>query len=166
MKEGVKLSRSRKSIEMQKKHLTEEEKIKKQEEEESIIIGNEQLKKAPSWLIDDIAKKEFKRITKEFEKINVVGNLDLNNIAGYCNSYALYRQATKELENQSLVIRKVSTKGVMLIENPWKKAQIEYASEMRKFAALCGMTIDSRLKAGTIKTTQQQEDISSEFGDI
>jgi len=160
------MSRARKPIEMQNKHLTEEEKLKKQEEEKSIIVGNEQLKKTPSWLIDDIAEKEFKRITKEFKKINSIGNLDLTNIGGYCNAFALYRQATKELEGKSLVIKQVTTSGVKFVENPWKKAQIEYASEMRKFAALCGMTIDSRLKAGTVIINSQQDTITKEFGDI
>ena len=41
-----------------------------------------------------------------------------------------------------------------------------YAEEMRRFAALCGLTIDSRLKAGTVKANKQQEEIENRFGAI
>ena len=38
-------------------------------------------------IIDDVAKKEWRRIVKELDKINIVGNLDRNNIGGYCNGF-------------------------------------------------------------------------------
>ena len=41
-----------------------------------------------------------------------------------------------------------------------------YAEEMRRFAALCGLTIDSRLKAGTAKVNKQQKEIENRFGAI
>jgi P27 family predicted phage terminase small subunit len=151
---------------MQKKHLTNEEKIKKEQEEEVLVLGKEQLQKPPSWLIDNIAKKEFNRIIKEIDKIGVIGNLDLNNLGGYCNSYSLYLKATMELQDKPLVSRKATRNGIITVENPLIKVQKNYAEEMRKFASLCGMTIDSRLKVATIKTTNKQEDITDEFGDI
>lgn len=160
------MPRGRKSLEMQKKHLTNEEKIKKEQEEEILVLGKEQLQKPPSWLIDNIAKKEFNRIIKEIDKIGVIGNLDLNNLGGYCNSYSLYLKATMELQDKPLVSRKATRNGVITVENPLIKVQKNYAEEMRKFASLCGMTIDSRLKVATIKTTNKQEDITDEFGDI
>lgn len=44
--------------------------------------------------------------------------------------------------------------------------QKKYAEEMRKFASLCGLTIDSRLKAATIKIDKVENEIEDEFGDI
>lgn len=160
------MSRARKTLEMQTKHLTTEEKLQKEQEEEILTLGKEQLKKAPSWLIDDIAKKEFKRIVKEFDKKNIIGNLDLNNLGGYCNSYSMYLKATTELQGKSLTVRKMTKNGPITVKNPLIEIQKNYAEEMRKFAALCGMTIDSRLKVATIKTTKQQNNITDEFGDI
>lgn len=166
MKEGVKMPRGRKSLEMQKKHLTNEEKVQKEQQEEMLVLGKEQLKKAPSWLIDDIAKKEFRRVVKEIDKIDILGNLDLNNLGGYCNSYSLYLKATAELQDKPLISKKMTKSGIITVENPLIKIQKNYAEEMRKFASLCGMTIDSRLKVATVKTSKQQEDITDEFGDI
>lgn len=160
------MSRGRKSLDMQTKHLTETEKLQKEQEEEILTIGKEQLKKPPSWLVNEVAKKEFKRITKEFDKVNVVGNLDLNNLGGYCNSYALYLKATKELQDKPLMLRKMTKTGPMTVKNPLIEIQKNYAEEMRKFASLCGMTIDSRLKCATIQINKNDEDIAGEFGDI
>lgn len=161
------MGRSRKPVEMQTKHLTTEEKLNAQRAEETVTVGREQLEKPPTWLIDTTAKKEFIRIVTEFEKIDIVGNLDLNNIAGYCNAYSMYRKTTKELKKADLLIETQMPNGTQVLkENPLIKIQKNYAEEMRKFASLCGLTIDSRLKAGTIKISKENEDITDEFGDI
>ena len=151
---------------MQSKHLTNAEKLQKEEEEDLLVLGKEQLQDPPDWLINDVAINEFKRIVKEIDKIDVIGNLDINNLGGYCNSYALYLKSTEELKGKSLIVRKMTKNGPMTIKNPLIEIQKNYADEMRKFASLCGMTIDSRLKVATIQTTKQQEDIIDEFGDI
>lgn len=160
------MSRNRKPLEMQSKHLTNAEKLQKEEEEDLLVLGKEQLQDPPGWLINDVAINEFKRIVKEIDKIDVIGNLDINNLGGYCNSYALYLKSTEELKGKSLIVRKMTKNGPITIKNPLIEIQKNYADEMRKFASLCGMTIDSRLKVATIKTTQQQENIIDEFGDI
>lgn len=160
------MSRNRKPLEMQSKHLTNAEKLQKEEEEDLLVLGKEQLQDPPDWLINDVAINEFKRIVKEIDKIDVIGNLDINNLGGYCNSFANYIIATEELKGKSFVSRKMTKNGPIIIKNPWVEIQKNYADEMRKFASLCGMTIDSRLKVATIKTTQQQENIIDEFGDI
>lgn len=167
MKGGGKLSRARKPVGMQSKNLTIEEKMQKQMEEETITVGNEQLKRPPNWLIDDIAKKEFKRLVKEFEKIEVVGNLDLNNICGYCNAYSLYRKATEKLKTDELLVEKPLPNGsTQIVENPLIRIQKTYAEEIRKFASMCGLSIDSRLKIATVKVSREQEEIKDDFGDI
>ena len=152
---------------MQQKNLTMEEKLQKQREEEIVTVGREQLKRPPTWLIDDIAKKEFKRLVKEFDKIEVVGNLDLNNLCGYCNAYSLYRKATEQLKVEELLIEKPLPNGAkQIVENPLIKIQKNYAEEIRKFASMCGLSIDSRLKIATVKVSKEKEQIKSEFGDI
>ncbi|NFA68800.1 phage terminase small subunit P27 family, partial [Clostridium botulinum] len=49
------MSKARVPLEMQKKHLTNEEKIQKEQEEEILTLGKDQLENPPSWLIDGIA---------------------------------------------------------------------------------------------------------------
>ena len=69
-----------KPVGLQKKHLTVLEGQKKVDAEDQIRTEKNQLKRPPTWLIDDVAKKEWRRIVKELDKINIVGNLDRNNI--------------------------------------------------------------------------------------
>lgn len=160
------MGRGRKPLEMQKGHLTQEIQAKKEAEEQAITVGNDQLRRAPPWLKDPTAKKEYRRITKELEKIEVVGNLDLNNLAGYCNAYAMYRKATDELQDQPLIVEQETKYGVQQLANPLIQVQSKYAEEMRKFARLCGLTIDSRLKAATVKVDREDDAISEAFGGI
>ena len=160
------MSRNRKTLDETKKHLTKSEIAEKEDMEKEIALGNEQLQEPPTWLINDIATEEWQRIITETNKISIIGNLDLNNLAGYCNSYAMYRKVTKQLIEEPLIIKKLSGGTLTKVKNPLVDIQINYANEMRKFASLCGMTIDSRLKAAVIKTNETQEEISDEFGDI
>lgn len=165
------MGRARKPFEMQKGHLTVKQQENMKQAEELVTVGKEQISKPPNWLVDKVAKAEFKRIAKEFEKVNVVGNLDLNNIAGYCNAYAFYRKITDKLAEIEMTIKTdENDPDSPMTVNPlyWNlsKNQRDYAEEMRKFASLCGMTIDSRLKVGTVQVSRIEKEIDEEFGDI
>lgn len=160
------MSRPRKPIDMQKAHNTIIEKQEKQQEEQYVITGNNQLKTPPKWLINDVAKKEWRRIVKELNKIEIVGNLDYANLAGYCNAYANYIKATEILNGQEYYIERETRTGTMVVKNPMVDIQTTYAAEMRKFAALCGLTIDSRLKAAVTKRDKKEVEVIERFGAI
>ncbi len=162
------MPRPRKPVQMQSKNLTKEEKENKIIEEKMIVQGKEMLEKPPTWLNDPLAKKEFKRIVSEFEKmeIDVIGNLDINNLGGYCNSFASYVKVTKTLKKEEILIEKETRYGTTIVRNPLIDVQKMYSEEMRKFAAMCGLTIDSRLKAATVTREKTDADIEDEFGDF
>ena len=161
------MGRYRKPYYAQRSHLTNEEKESSAQAEALVTVGREDLNKPPTWLVDTVAKKEFKRIVRELNEIEIVGNLDLSNIGGYCNAYSYYRKATAELKGASLTITAYDKDGNEVIkEHPLVNIQKKYAEEMRKFASLVGLTIDSRLKAAVVKKGQLDDGIESEFGDI
>lgn len=68
------MPRPRKPIDMQKGNLTVISGQKRRMEEDSISTDKDQLKRPPKWLINDIARKEWRRIVKELNEINIVGN--------------------------------------------------------------------------------------------
>ena len=116
---------------------------------------------------DLTAKKEWKRLNKELEEISVICNLDYNNLGAYCNAYSFYVQATKELDKEPLITEFTNKAGATnFIENPLIRIQLKYSDEMKKFASLLGLTIDSRLKIATIKNQNNQNDLVDDFGDI
>lgn len=160
------MGKLKKPIDMQKAHLTLVEKQNRRQEEESVVTGNNQLKTPPKWLINDTAKKEWRRIVKELNKIDIVGNLDYANLGGYCNAYANYIKATEILKDQKYYIDRETRTGVIVVKNPMVDIQTNYAAEMRKFASLCGLTIDSRLKAAVTKTEKTEDMIQQKFGNI
>ena len=160
------MARPKKPLDMQKAHLTLVEKQNRKFEEEMVSTGNNHLKTPPNWLINDVAKKEWRRIVRELNKINIIGNLDYANLGWYCNAYANYIKATDILKEQSYYIDRETRNGVIVVKNPMVDIQTNYASEMRRFAALCGLTIDSRLKAAVTKTEKTEDMIQQKFGNI
>ncbi len=160
------MARQRKPIDLQKRHMTVSEQAEKRLLEQYVTTGKNQLKTPPIWLIDDIAKKEFKRIVKELKEIDLIGNLDLNNLGAYCNAFSNYIHVTEQLNKHDCYIERVTRTGTITVKNPLVDIQTNYATEMRKFASLCGMTIDSRLKAATIRISKEQQEIDKKFGGI
>lgn len=160
------MPRPKKPIDMQKAHLTLVEKQNRKTEEDSVTTGNNQLKTPPRWLINDVAKKEWRRIVRELNKIQIIGNLDYANLGGYCNAYANYIQVTEILKDQTYSIERETRTGTIIVKNPLVDIQTNYAAEMRRFAALCGLTIDSRLKAAVVKTEKTEDMITEKFGNI
>lgn len=160
------MGRPRKIVDMQSAHNTKNEKLKRQQEERYVTTGRNQLKTPPKWLVDDVAKKEWRRIIKELNQIDIVGNLDYTNLAGYCNAYANYIKVTEKLKDQDYCIERETRSGTITVKNPLVDIQKTYASEMRRFAALCGLTIDSRLKAAVNKRDKKENEIMEMFGAI
>lgn len=160
------MSKPRKPIDMQKAHNTIIEKRNKKQEEQYVITGNNQLKTPPKWLINDIAKKEWRRIVKELNKIEIIGNLDYANLAGYCNAYANYIKVTENFSGQEYCIERETRTGKIVVKNPMIDVQATYAAEMRRFASLCGLTIDSRLKAAVTKKNKKDKELEEKFGAI
>ena len=105
------MGRARKPLNMQKGNLTVDRQNEIGMAEEMVTVGRERLEKLPTSLVDSVAKKEYKRVVTELNKVNVVGNLDLNNIGGYANAYSYYLKSTKELKKQSLTVERYTKTG-------------------------------------------------------
>jgi P27 family predicted phage terminase small subunit len=161
------MARPKKMLNTQEGHLTKRQQEEKKLQEEIIKTGIEQLSKPPTWLRDNVAKKEWKRLVEQFKLLGVISNLDLNNLGAYCNAYSSYLEATKELKGQALTIEYTNKGGATnIIENPLIKIQLKYSDEMKKYSSLLGLTVDSRLKMATLKLTETKKDIVEDFGDI
>ena len=161
------MGRRRKPKDMQKAHLTQAEKERREEEERTVSTGNEQLKTPPEWLFNRTAKAEWRRITKELQKIEVVGNLDKANLAGYCNAYAAYRDVTEKLKGEDYCIERETRNGTMIVKNPLLSVQKEYAEEMRK---VCGALWNDSGRAikgsGNQRWMKKNQEIEDKFGGI
>ena len=149
-------------VKQQKGHLTQEERHKRAFEESLIRFDRSQLERPPANLFNATAKKEWKRIVEELKQLEMIGNLSLQNVRGFCNAYALYEKATQDLKGQPLVVKTETGEK----RNPLVDVQIYYAKEMREFAKLCGLTPDGLLKFAAEKAKSIEENITDEFGEI
>lgn len=123
--------------------------------------------KCPNWVKDKIAKAEFKRLSKELSDAGILSYLDLDILVNYCISYSNYRKATEQLLNEPLTVTKVNSNGTVGTDiNPLVKIQKIYSDEIKKYASMLGLTIDSRMKIASIKVEKAQDKVGDEFGDI
>ena len=123
--------------------------------------------KCPNWVKDKIAKAEFKRLSKDLSDAGILSYLDLDILVNYCISYSNYRKATEQLLNEPLTVTKVNSNGTVGTDiNPLVKIQKIYSDEMKKYASMLGLTIDSRMKIATIKVEKAQDKVGDDFGDI
>ena len=123
--------------------------------------------KCPNWVKDKIAKAEFKRLSKELSDAGILSYLALDLLVNYCISYSNYSTATEQLLNEPLTVTKVNSNGTVGTDiNPLVKIQKIYSDEMKKYASMLGLTIDSRMKIATLKVEKAQDKVGDDFGDI
>lgn len=153
------MGRARKPLADQKGNLMQETQETMGMVEAAIAGKKDLIFKPPNFLIDARAKREYTRLIGLLDEINIIGDIDINNVAMYCNAFSKYCDATKQLAKADLILENGG-------ENPLVNTQRKYAEECRKFAATCGLTLDSRLKAGQAKVDKQNDEIRELFGDI
>jgi len=95
---------------------------------------------APSFL-NQAAKKEWKRIAGELHQLGLLTNLDLTALAGYCASYAIFVDASKNLEKHGMLVKAQSG---FPMQSPYLSIANKAMSEMRRWMAEFGMTPSSR----------------------
>lgn len=161
------MGRSRKPNAAKTRHSTKEEVELSQVVEDSIVTSSDELEKIPAWLKNKTAEKEYRRLLKNFKEINIIGNLDLNNLVIYCNLYADIRAIEKAAKKLSMTRK--DDKGILRVNSEYERIsyqKLKYMDSLRKYADTLGLTVSSRLKAGTKKVNDEQEDINDKFGDI
>ena len=68
--------------------------------------------RCPSWLEEE-AKKEWKRMSKQLEQLGILTEIDMAAFAGYCQAYARWKEAEEfiaEQEEKYYVIQKSGTR--------------------------------------------------------
>ena len=163
------MGRNRKPSDLQTGNLTVLQQDQRKREEARATTSKHKLlapRALPDGLVDEIAVNEYKRVRKLLKEIDVICDLDLYNLVAYCNAYSGLRKVTEQMHDQPYVLEKETQYGTTYYKNPLLNVQKDYSDEMLKFAKQCGMTIDSRLKAASLKTTKEEDVIETRFGAI
>lgn len=156
------------TVEQIKKHLTKKEKEQRKKAEERLKIAKDKLK-PPNWL-DEIAKKEFKRIVKEMDSIELLTNIDVAALAIVCDAYSKYVQASEAINKTNLLVKYTNKGGnTNYIENPYVKVATKYAEMYKKYCVEIGLTPASRLRMTVTQSEEideEKEKLKNMFGDI
>jgi P27 family predicted phage terminase small subunit len=128
-----------------KTHLTKAE-INRRRQEEKAVKADAGKIVCPTWLTDQVARNIFKAAAKELKKLELLANLDVTTLAQYSEALARYRQVTKELKGQPLLVDKPTAYGDVKIHNPLLTLQLKLSEETRKYGDKLGFTVGARLK--------------------
>lgn len=107
--------------------------------------------KCPSWL-NKIAKKEWKRIVPELERLGLLTVVDGAALEGYCQAYARWVEAEQFLQKHGTVFR---TPSGYIQQVPQVAIAQKYLQLVKAFCAEFGLTPSSR---GRMQLPGQTED--------
>ena len=99
-----------------------------------------------------VAKKEWRRITKELKAIGIITELDRAALAGYCDAYATWVEACGQLGQYGMVLKAPSGYP---IPSPYLAIRDRSLDQMRAFLTEFGMTPSSRSRV-RVKNPKQQ----------
>ena len=124
----------RKSVRMQTKHMSKQEKLERELAEQQYRLGREQLA-PPEWL-DETGAEEFRRIVEETGKPEMLDNGDMAVLAVYADSYSRYSKASLDGD---------------------AKGRNEAAKIILQCSARLGLTATDRLRLTTPKKEKRPE---------
>ncbi len=113
--------------------------------------------KCPSWL-DKEAKREWKRVAPELERLGLLTVVDGAALAAYCQAYARWKQAEEIIKREGMT---VTTETGYVMPHPAVKIAEKSMQLIRAFCAEFGLTPSSRGRMSLPE--QKEEDEFEEF---
>ena len=159
------MGRPRKIISMQTGNIKKDVRAKREYEESLVKTDKDELEKLPSSVfLDATAKREYERVRKNLQSIDIIGNLDRNSMIVYANAYSMYLQALKETKKKDFCPTVKTSSGEK--PNPIYAILEQAKKDMDTSGSALGMSASSRLKIAAEKAKGQEENLMKMFGDI
>nr|DAS83992.1 MAG TPA: terminase small subunit [Caudoviricetes sp.] len=159
------MGRPRKIISMQTGNIKKDVRAKREYEESLVKTDKDELEKLPSSVfLDATAKREYERVRKNLQSIDIIGNLDRNSMIVYANAYSMYLQALKETKKKDFCPTVKTSSGEK--PNPLYAILEQAKKDMDTSGSALGMSASSRLKIASEKAKGQEENLVQLFGDI
>lgn len=144
-----------------KTHKTKEEIRLRREREQALSSGSDRVD-CPDWLCD-VGRAEFKRLESDLINLGLLTNLDVNQLAIYCDAYAKYVDATTEIDRNGLVIESINKMGVTnFVTSPYVQIAAKYAEIVKKYCDEFGLSPSSRARMAIPKKGEDQSDPKEE----
>ncbi len=114
---------------------------------------NKKAPRCPSWL-DSEAKKEWRRLSKQLEKLGILSEIDMAAFAGYCQAYARWKEAEEFITKHGTIVK---TPSGYWQQVPQVSIAQTYLKIMNRFCEQFGLTPSARSKIVT-DTSNETED--------
>ena len=159
------MGRPRKIISLQTGNIKKDVRAKREYEESLVKTDKDELEKLPSSVfLDATAKREYERVRKNLQSIDIIGNLYRNSMIVYANAYSMYLQALKETKKKDFCPTVKTSSGEK--PNPIYAILEQAKKDMDTSGSALGMSASSRLKIASEKAKGQEENLMQIFGDI
>ena len=159
------MGRPRKIISLQTGNIKKDVRAKREYEESLVKTDKDELEKLPSSVfLDATAKREYERVRKNLQSIDIIGNLDRNSMIVYANAYSMYLQALKETKKKDFCPIVKTSSGEK--PNPIFAIMEQAKKDMDTSGSALGMSASSRLKIASEKAKGQEKNLIQMFGDI
>lgn len=134
--------------------------------ENSLKVAKNNLK-PPKWL-GKIAREEFKYIVKETADIELINNLDVHNLAMYCNSYEQYILMSEKITKDGYMVEANKSSETVVAAHPLLLRQNQLLDQLRKLQGDLGLNPSSRAKIAIAKAQENtpKDHIAERFGEI
>lgn len=99
----------------------------------------------PSWLEEE-AKIEWNRMAEQMEQLGILTEIDMAAFAGYCQSYARWKEAEEFLSQHGTIVK---TKSGYWQQVPQVSIAQTYLKIMNKFCEQFGLTPSARSRIVT-----------------
>ncbi|AMQ71830.1 MULTISPECIES: phage terminase small subunit P27 family [Bacillus amyloliquefaciens group] len=152
------MARRKQLTETLKGQITNEEREERLQQEEKLKDFSPLQENPPYWL-STMAKNEWRRIYPHIIKMPI-SELDSTLLAIYCNSYAQYRMALKDIMTDGQTIIEINSKGFEVKKkNPSVDIMNSMSKEIRGIAGQLGLSLDSRLRIVGLNGDDDEEDL-------
>lgn len=116
--------------------------------------------RCPKWLEPE-ARKEWRRLSKQMEKIGILTEVDMAAFASYCQAYARWKEAEEFITQHGTIVRTPSGYWQTV---PQVSIAQQYLKIMNKIAEQFGLTPASRSRiiagdGGSKKTNDEMEEL-------
>lgn len=128
--------------------------------EASFKVASDNIK-PPTWL-DSLGKREFKKIVKEMEELDLLTNLDVHFLSLYCDAYSNYVAVAKELKETGMFL---DDDGVTVPNKEMIIRKKQFYEQMKSLGSEFGFSPSSRAKMA-LNQAKAEEEEADEFNDI
>ena len=150
-----------KVLDGKKPHRSNEELNRRAEYENALKVARNKLK-PPQWLTDD-AKREFKYIVKETESIELLNNLDIFNLAIFCNQYSEYIRVSQRIIEDGPIVEANKASETVDAAHPLYVKQYQLVQQLRVLMSDLGLSPSARarlaLKLVNVEVAAKQSDV-------